>query len=74
MLYRVTHVRTDVSKESISSMIILARIRELGSSIAVCKIQVLTAVTMKNVVFWDIKTEFELHRRHITSPLQCPAS
>jgi hypothetical protein len=25
---------------------------------------------MKNVVFWDIKTQFLLHRRHITSPLQ----
>jgi hypothetical protein len=31
-----------------------------------------TAVTMKNVVFWDIKTQFLLHRRHI-SPLQSPA-
>jgi hypothetical protein len=28
------------------------------------------AVTMKNAVFWDIKTQFTLHRRHITSPLQ----
>jgi hypothetical protein len=28
---------------------------------------------MKNVVFWDIKTQFLLHRRHITSPLQSPA-
>jgi hypothetical protein len=25
---------------------------------------------MKNVVFWDIETQFVLHRRHITSPLQ----
>jgi hypothetical protein len=25
---------------------------------------------MKNVAFWDIKTQFVLHRRHITSPLQ----
>jgi hypothetical protein len=33
-----------------------------------------TAVTMKNGVFWDIKTQFVLHRRHITSPLQSPAS
>jgi hypothetical protein len=32
-----------------------------------------TAVTMKNSVFWDIKTQFVLHRRHITSPLQSPA-
>jgi hypothetical protein len=29
---------------------------------------------MKNFVFWDIKTQFVLHRRHITSPLQSPAS
>jgi hypothetical protein len=27
---------------------------------------------MKNVVFWDIKTQFELHRRHIISPLHIP--
>jgi hypothetical protein len=35
--------------------------------------EVFTAVTMKNVVFWDIETQFVLHRRHITSPLQSPA-
>jgi hypothetical protein len=23
---------------------------------------------MKNIIFWDIKTQFILHRRHITSP------
>jgi hypothetical protein len=40
----------------------------------VVKFEVFTAVTMKNAVFWDIKTQFVLHRRHITSPLQCPAS
>jgi hypothetical protein len=33
-----------------------------------------TAVTMKNVVLWDIETQFVLHRRHITSPLQSSAS
>jgi hypothetical protein len=27
---------------------------------------------MMNVVFWEIKTQFILHRRHITSPLQSP--
>jgi hypothetical protein len=32
-----------------------------------------TAVTMKNVVFWDIKTQFVSQRRHITSPLHSPA-
>jgi hypothetical protein len=33
------------------------------------RFEVFTAVTMKNVVFWDIRTQFVLHRRHITSPL-----
>jgi hypothetical protein len=28
---------------------------------------------LKNVFFWDIKTQFEPHRRRITSPLQNPA-
>jgi hypothetical protein len=28
---------------------------------------------MKNAVFWDIKTHFVPHRRHIMSPLQSPA-
>jgi hypothetical protein len=28
---------------------------------------------MVNAVFWDIKTQFVPHRRHITSPLQSPA-
>jgi hypothetical protein len=35
--------------------------------------EVSTAVTMKNSVFCDIKTQSVLHRRHITSPLQSPA-
>jgi hypothetical protein len=35
--------------------------------------EVFTAVTMKNPVFWDIRTQFVLHRRHNTSPLQSPA-
>jgi hypothetical protein len=37
------------------------------------RFEVFTAVTMKNVVFWDIKTQFVFHRRHITSPLESPA-
>jgi hypothetical protein len=32
-----------------------------------------TIYSMKNVVFWDIKTQFVRHRRHITSALQRPA-
>jgi hypothetical protein len=35
--------------------------------------EVFTAVNMVNAVFWDIKTQFVPHRRHITSPLQSPA-
>jgi hypothetical protein len=31
-----------------------------------------TMVTVKNAVFWDIKTRLIPHRRHITSPLQSP--
>jgi hypothetical protein len=38
------------------------------------RFEVFTAVTMKNVVFCEIKTQFIPHRRHITSPLQSPAS
>jgi hypothetical protein len=29
---------------------------------------------MKNVVFWDIRTQFVAHRRHIAPPLQSSAS
>jgi hypothetical protein len=28
---------------------------------------------MKNVLFWNINTQFVLHRRNITSPLQSSA-
>jgi hypothetical protein len=31
------------------------------------------AVTIKNAVFLDIKTQFVPHRKHITSPLQSSA-
>jgi hypothetical protein len=30
-------------------------------------------MTMKNVVFWDIKAQFVTHKKHITSPLLSPA-
>jgi hypothetical protein len=36
----------------------------------VVRFDVFTAVSMKNVVFWDIKMLLVPHRRHITSPLQ----
>jgi hypothetical protein len=38
------------------------------------KYEVFTVVTMKNVVFGDIKTQFIPDRRHIMSPLHRPAS
>jgi hypothetical protein len=31
------------------------------------RFEVFTAVTMKNVVCWDIKPQFVLHRRHISA-------
>jgi hypothetical protein len=44
-----------------------------GQALLFVSFEVFTAVTMKNVVFWDIKTQFVLYRRHITSLLQSPA-
>jgi hypothetical protein len=44
-----------------------------SSQLMLCNIWGFTAVTMKNVVFWDIKTQFVPHRSHITSQLQSPA-
>jgi hypothetical protein len=38
-----------------------------------CRFEFFTAVTMKNAVFWDIKTQFITHRNHITSLLHSPA-
>jgi hypothetical protein len=37
------------------------------------RLEASAAVTMKNVVFCDIRFQFVPHRRHITSPLQNPA-
>jgi hypothetical protein len=38
------------------------------------RFEVFTAGTMRNAVFWDIKSHFVPHGRHITSPLLIPAS
>jgi hypothetical protein len=40
----------------------------------IVRFEVFTTVTMKNVVFWDIKIQLVLHRRHITSPLRVASS
>jgi hypothetical protein len=37
------------------------------------RFEVFTVVSMKNAVFWDIKSQFIRNRRHITAPLQSPA-
>jgi hypothetical protein len=37
------------------------------------RFEVSTTVTMKNAVFWDKKTEFVPHRKHITSLLRSTA-
>jgi hypothetical protein len=34
--------------------------------------EVFAMVAMKNAVFWDIKTQFVPHRKHIKSQLQSP--
>jgi hypothetical protein len=39
----------------------------------VAEFDAFTAVTMKNAVFWDIKSQSVPYRRPITSPLQSPA-
>jgi hypothetical protein len=45
-----------------------------GDKLIFVGFEVFTAVTMKNFAFCDIKTQFVLQRRHITSPLHSPAS
>jgi hypothetical protein len=37
------------------------------------RFEVLTALTMKNALFWDMNAQFICYRRNITSPLQSPA-
>jgi hypothetical protein len=37
------------------------------------RFEVFTAVTMKNAIYCDIKTQFVPHRRHIKTPLQISA-
>jgi hypothetical protein len=47
--------------------------RDVTYSVQDVRSEVFTAVTMNNVVFWGIETQFVPHRRHITSPLQSSA-
>jgi hypothetical protein len=44
-----------------------------ASQLMLCRIEVITAVTTKDAVFWDIKNQLLPHWKHITSPLQSTA-
>jgi hypothetical protein len=37
------------------------------------RVDIFMVVAMKKAIFWDIKTQFVPHRKHITYPLQSPA-
>jgi hypothetical protein len=71
--------RIDVRPVAVSeSLIRVGKPQRLNEAVRTAvenvRFEVYTAVTMKNVVFWNIKTQFVRHRRHITSPLHSPAS
>jgi hypothetical protein len=65
----ITLVRSEVSSEPTNWGVSIGR--KLNNDYV--GFEVFATVTMKNVVFWDINTQFILHRRHITSLLQRPA-
>jgi hypothetical protein len=46
---------------------------EVNNVFKIVRYEIFKTVTMKTVVFCDIKTVFVLHRRHSTSALQTPA-
>jgi hypothetical protein len=43
------------------------------NKIITVRLEVFMTVTMKNAAFWDIKTQFIPHRKHILSLLYSPA-
>jgi hypothetical protein len=44
----------------------------LNIILSYARFEVFTAVTMKNVVFWDKTKHFIPHRKYFTSPLRSP--
>jgi hypothetical protein len=79
-----TATRRHIVKDSILQILLCSYIGDLminyqainkstQNNINVARFDVFTAVTMKNVVLWDIKFQFVPHRRQITFPLQSPA-
>jgi hypothetical protein len=61
-----------VAAQLVVSQVVLSSTELL--SYAYGRFEIFTAVTMKNAVFWDIKTQFVPHRRIITYPLQSSPS
>jgi hypothetical protein len=49
------------------------QILKKNSGLCYVRFEVFTAVNMKNAVFWNIRTQFIPHSRHITSPLESSA-
>jgi hypothetical protein len=50
--------------------IMTASAANTANCLVLVRFEVLTAVTMKNAVYWDTKTQFVPQRRHVTSPLR----
>jgi hypothetical protein len=67
MLRSVALVTTEVSDKLSASLIRVTRIAELGTTLAV-------SCDCEERRLLRYKPQFVLHRRHITSPLQSPAS
>jgi hypothetical protein len=62
--YRFYHQGDRVTSVQLESSAVCSKYPQ-----SVLRSEVFTAVTMKNAVFWNIRTQFVLHRRRITSPL-----
>jgi hypothetical protein len=72
-LHRYLNGPIHLSKDRTVTISVPLPLLEMNKRILV-RFEVFTALTMKNVAFWDIRTLFVLHRRHITSPLHSAAS
>jgi hypothetical protein len=76
----ITHLTEAESLTAVADLVMLLSLIKFiltiyGNGREACvRFEVFTAANMKNAVFWDIKTHFVLHRRHITFQLKRPAS
>jgi hypothetical protein len=64
----------DMSYISLACVLILQRKRYRHTEVLLLHSRCKTNLAQKNVIFWDIETQLIPRRRHITSPLQSPAS